>query len=81
MDESSCEDVRIQVSARIRPCPNLPSTQQCVRLDKQSPSSLFLMNDDNEQKKFDFDCVLGANVSQVCFYGVFCVLKLRVLNL
>lgn len=58
------EDVSIHVAARIRPCPALESSQKCIRVD---PSFVWLLNDDNEQKQFEFDTVLGEKASQVCF--------------
>jgi hypothetical protein len=56
------EDVRILVSARIRP--SLQSTQTCINVNNAT-QSICLHNGDNEQKELEFDNVLGAKVTQV----------------
>lgn len=58
------EQSRIHVAARIRPCSSTSSAQQCVKIDSKKPV-VWLQNEDNEQKEFEFDTVLSADAQQV----------------
>jgi hypothetical protein len=67
MDDTNVEQTRIHVAARIRPFPSTASAHHCVRIDSKQPV-IWLRNEDNEQKEFGFDTVLGVDASQVSIW-------------